>query len=563
MIRSTSRRIAVGTGMAALIAALGASPAAAGILFGGTGTSDCYGALSVEKVEAGGPYVSTRGKTTTITCTDGDPCDAGACGDGACTFQVAGCINQPGLAGCTPPAALQQFRVKGKLNVKVPSVLQGSACGAFVDGTVQTKKKKKGDKPGKVTLNVLAKAPKGTKPRADTDRFQFVCQPRTTACPTTTTTTTTTTTLGPTVCTLPPFPETPPTTLPPTDGLLDFVVASSAANCGRVTSDDAGTTQIATLQCGGLALGGGKAAAPPEGPTPNGSVNRFGLRNCASDVCEVVATDQSVQTERTLCTNTGCPFGLPLPIYGNPAVCVLNTVAAPASGTVNLATGEADLSMLLSSNTFLTGLLYAVKIGSEEVLQPCPVCVNNLTDLVPQSGTPGDPKTGVCNGGARLGQPCTTQNTDGLTLDCLPGGCSDPANPDCRPDIAGGSCKDSAGNQAGNLGSIPVDLTPLGTAAVSKTAADGRFCPGQTAQSAGCFNAELLTQSANGPNCRGIFLEGQAFGDLRSGSPGTGVLASVFCIPQTSALIINASADLPGPGATSLPGTMTYTPPAP
>jgi hypothetical protein len=33
-------------------------------------------------------------------------------------------------------------------------------------------------------------------------------------------------------------------------------------------------------------------------------------------------------------------------------------------------------------------------------------------------------------------------------------------------------------------------------------------------------------------------------------------LASIFCIPATNNLLIDASANLPGPGAIALPGTV-------
>jgi len=542
-------QMAVAAALAGVIGMFAAVPATAGIIPGGTGKSDCYAAIDVSGIDNGTPRVENNKK---VLCTDGEACDSGVCGDGICNMQVAACINQPGLAGCTPPSGLEKLQVKGKLNIEVPQVLQGSACGAFLDVTVATKKG--GKKPGKAKFTVLAKAPKGTKPRKDKDTYQLLCVPRTVECPppTTTTTSTTTTTLI----------TGPPPTLLPTGGLLDFQVAQSSAACGKVTSDTAGTTQIAALGCGGLNIGGGNAAAPPEGPTPDGSINRFGLRDCEGDICSVIATNQSIGTATTDCTNTGCPFGTPLPILGSPATCVLNTFASPASGTFNLATGAtSDLSVNLSSNIFLTGLVYLVKVGGSDVGQPCPVCVNNLTDLVALAGSPTDLKTGVCNGGARAGQACTTQNSAGLTKDCLPGGGSNPANPTCDPTVANGSCKDAFNNVVGNLGGISVNLTPLATQTVAKTAADGLFCPSQA--NAGCFAAELLTQAASGAACRGIFANGLAFNDLRGSTPQSGVLGSVFCIPLTTSAIVNASANLPGPGEITLPGTMTYTPPAP
>src|SRR5262249_12278992 len=41
----------------------------------------------------------------------------------------------------------------------------------------------------------------------------------------------------------------------------------------------------------------------------------------------------------------------------------------------------------------------------------------------------------------------------------------------------------------------------------------------------------------------------------RAGVPATATLASVFCIASTGNGIVDGAADLPGPGAVSLPGT--------
>ena len=47
-----------------------------------------------------------------------------------------------------------------------------------------------------------------------------------------------------------------------------------------------------------------------------------------------------------------------------------------------------------------------------------------------------------------------------------------------------------------------------------------------------------------------------AAGITVGGGPVSGTLASVFCIPATGNGLIDGAADLPGPGATSLPGTL-------
>jgi hypothetical protein len=41
---------------------------------------------------------------------------------------------------------------------------------------------------------------------------------------------------------------------------------------------------------------------------------------------------------------------------------------------------------------------------------------------------------------------------------------------------------------------------------------------------------------------------------VSTGVPASGTLASVFCIAATGNGLVDATADLPGPGAVSLPG---------
>jgi hypothetical protein len=55
--------------------------------------------------------------------------------------------------------------------------------------------------------------------------------------------------------------------------------------------------------------------------------------------------------------------------------------------------------------------------------------------------------------------------------------------------------------------------------------------------------------------CRQINENGSAAGQVLTNVPAAATLGSVFCIPATSNAVVNGSADLPGPGAVSLPGT--------
>ena len=185
--QSAERWLAAGATCA--LALLVVASAIAGLIpGGGPAKSDCYAELSVVGVE--NPSSQVKGNKQ-VLITDGESGDNGPCGDFKCSVRVGVCINQkdPNLSACTPPASLDQLKVKGAFNITVPALLSGSACGAFVTGELQAKVKLNKDgtvkkaKPGKTTIKIMAKAPKGTKPRTDDDTVTIVCLPRTVACP--------------------------------------------------------------------------------------------------------------------------------------------------------------------------------------------------------------------------------------------------------------------------------------------------------------------------------------------------------------------------------------------
>jgi hypothetical protein len=295
------------------------------------------------------------------------------------------------------------------------------------------------------------------------------------------------------------------TTLPAGTLVLDFTTTPGSGACGEIR--DGSAVALRDLACGGLDIGGGSGTVP-EGGIPDGSTSRFLLTACVGDVC---ALSPSMGTGGGIdCTNTGCRFGTPLPIpNAGLSTCVLNTFAAPASGTVHLAMGTLDASVPLSARVFVTG----------NSTEPCPRCS--------AAGQPGTPGTGTCTRGANLNGPCSSTNSRGLSSDCLPGG----------------------SDGSSDLGSLPVDLTPLATSPAEASAADGIFCPGQTSGNAGCFAVGA---------CRAFDLLGLPAGPLGSGGSPV-LLASAFCIPPTGNFVIDGAAGLPGPGAASLAGVLALT----
>lgn len=155
------------------VAAYG-SPARAGFVpGGGNAAADCYLGLDVTGV-------TTSGKR--IECTEGDPCDVGACGDQTCTFRFDICVNQAGVSGCTVPAGgLSSVKAPGPLQAFLPADVTGAACGTPYSFDLRLKKN--GTKQNKRAIRMRATALPGTKPRKDQDSFLFVCLPRTGDCP--------------------------------------------------------------------------------------------------------------------------------------------------------------------------------------------------------------------------------------------------------------------------------------------------------------------------------------------------------------------------------------------
>ena len=139
--------------------------------------SDCYLELLVENATA-----SQIQESKLLVCTDGDACDSGPAGDDRCDLRIAACVNQadPALPTCTAPAALDSAKIKGKFSVSVPSLLTGAQCTSFVTASVKVKRKKNGTAvagKSKLVLKGEAKAPKGTSPRKDADKWTLQCLP--------------------------------------------------------------------------------------------------------------------------------------------------------------------------------------------------------------------------------------------------------------------------------------------------------------------------------------------------------------------------------------------------
>ena len=417
---------------------------------------------------------------------------------------------------------------------------------------------------------------------------------------------TTTSTSGPSTSSTSSSTSTTPTStssITTTTGVTGFDFTSTAGTgvCGHTFRDLAGTIPLKKLLCGNLSIGGGFSSVP-DNVTPSGATNRFGL-SCSGSTCAVGPVAPA--TAAYECSDTGCLFGTPLPIANaGISVCVTNTFSMPASGTLDTGTGAASLHFELNSATVLTG----------NATQPCPICAVAVGGA-PCVGSPAAPCTGVCDGSPNQGAACMTKNPNGLTNECPSPAVVVGTRRCYRGPNNNNVCTSNAtcaGAQCVQfIGDIPISLNPLTTGTASLSNADGLFCPGQGAPQRGAFKSDICQTGANsgmpctsataiadcgaGVSCRlgsannycsaganiglgcasntdcgtggvctraGLLaqlirLDGTPTGPLSCGMPKSVRLASAFCVPLTDSSIVNSSANLPGPGATTLVGRIT------
>jgi hypothetical protein len=125
-------------------------------------------------------------KNKVVECTDGEACDRARAATTPAR-SVAVCFNQidPTERSAGEPRESQGEGEGYRAERPGAAGPHGSAC-AFVDGTltVQLKKNGKPKSIPKTKLMIVAKGPKGTKPRTDEDEIVLKCLPRTTSCPT-------------------------------------------------------------------------------------------------------------------------------------------------------------------------------------------------------------------------------------------------------------------------------------------------------------------------------------------------------------------------------------------
>jgi hypothetical protein len=349
---------------------------------------------------------------------------------------------------------------------------------------------------------------------------------------------------------------------------LSLTTQKGTGNCGATTTA-AGTTHR-QLECGRLYFGGGDTAMPLPLVEPDGSQLVFTASSCTPSGGLTLGPTTAADDPRH-CTSVGCVFGppvaLPNPTSTPTSACVLQRIAAPVGGNVNCATGAATIDLPLSMDIYLTGDQQMFNPG----IQACPICAASVGNET----CPGDPCAPCCHGGPNHLKPCTPAT--GAPGDSALNAAY-PTSNDCPPDASD------------HLGAAPVAFALTTSALTWTTPNSGQqirvfsgycrdenltlafeeparqcFENGMTlANCGGVFEACVQrSRGAFGPNAgavRTIRLVGAPAGAITSGNVGSGTLVSIFSIPPTFEATVDLSANLPGPGAVSLPSGLQLLP---
>jgi hypothetical protein len=301
-------------------------------------------------------------------------------------------------------------------------------------------------------------------------------------------------------CLLPPLPFEP--------RLVRFTSGPASGTCGA--TEDASGAVVEQLECGGLYFGGGYSSLALPTRLPEQAFG-YARTACVDGVCTVGAATpddvlRPVCDPMRHCTAQGCLVGPPVPLANaGSSKCGINRAASDITGTLDAETGAMSLALPIASEIYLTA----------NATRPCPLCVG---------GTLHACGSGTCEGGPREGLACTP---DGL----VDGGVA--TSHDCPP-----PSELLVGTVTGFLGPLPA----LETASVSR-----ETCP---SAGSGAFGDERATM---------IRAAGSPAGSLMDGAARPLVAVSVFCVPPSEGalgFLVNGAADLPGPGAVAVAGTV-------
>jgi len=388
-------------------------------------------------------------------------------------------------------------------------------------------------------------------------------------------------------------------------------------NCGVMTTNTGATTNLA---CNGLYIGSGSASlVQPETNPDSEKALQMDIACCTGETLVLEPTTQTDTGDIETCTSAGCFFGAPLPLPNpsNPPVstCVYNRYLQDVKGEADCATGSARLNAPLASKTFLTGdLLLNRCVGGTNPGARCGVsgtvclgggsCQPDSGPTLIQSCPICNPVTLRCNGGANgMGStgavdtdtPCTPDG--GLNV----AGAQFPTSHDCTVSTvvlvgdlpvpfllttgtstdtatATGTLQRSFCGHCRNSGTGAFGICTAGTnngmaCTITNDCGVGGVCEAKPCEAdadcagdpVGRTSCEQRNNGAFGPGGGAnmtITEVGTPAGDLGDQNAHPGTMVSVFCIPPSFNPIIDPNADIPGPGAVSLPGTFDINSPS-
>ena len=279
-----------------------------------------------------------------------------------------------------------------------------------------------------------------------------------------------------------------------------YVGGPNATALPPVSLADGSTSVLDVTGISGLSLtlSGSDGSGPADCTRGAGPARHCINGNTGTDGMGACGSDADCGAQADSCAlDANCFFGPPIPQgnAANPATstCIVNAIAEDVTGTADLLSGGSTANAALQARIYLTG----------NGTSPCPRCV-----------------AGVCTAGPRQGLGCSGGvGTKGTSLECPP----DPLQ---------------------FIGTLPPTLA-LSTGTSTLANASGMFCPGQSGGGAfGRFNVRSIHETGS-----------PLLGSL--GSPFSVTLAGVFCVPASGSDLVNALADLPGPAALSVPGTIS------
>jgi hypothetical protein len=349
-----------------------------------------------------------------------------------------------------------------------------------------------------------------------------------------------------------------------------FTNGVGSGSCGAITGGAGGD-----IACGGLYFGGGLDAVPLPIVVPDfAQPTRFRVDACAGSTLTVAGSTQAETGGNRDCTTQGCLFGPPLPVPNAGSVptstCLYNVVATAAQGTLACDTGAANVTLPLLTGVFLTGDLLPNRCQGGDnpggrctvatQAADCPAGGTCVADPDIQACPICNPATRICNGGMDNGMTCVPASAQTTTGQF-------PTSQDCRI------------SETVKIGDLDVRLG-LTTGTSSDTAAPSGtqqrvfcgFC--RDADLTGSFQGPPAAPCESNADCaqpfeaceqrnQGAFGDAAVTGLSATGSPAgpltdlaahPATLVTVFCIPPVYDAIIDAQADLPGPGALTLPG---------